>query len=442
MTPICQTLRIEPTTDESAIRRAYSRVPKQHRPDPHPQGYQQLREAFDAAKEFAKGEIIWGDDGRVMAVINLDVAQSELPQVESQDALPSGFPPQPEWQRETLEEDAEHFAAQLLADESDTLNALRFYLDHRLPDALEAGRIFSLELAQALSQRRGISRSLVNNVSDIMGWDLGGYRDSHLPYWVIHALEAQIDTTAADHHWDYLCRQSSSDWQGRLAWRILSGETPHLPWWTRLIPNFVERLMNQVAEIRYAYPQLLDRINPEMIRRSSTPTPSLTTLSLIVIWFWGFGSFILVTDSPHLLWQGLTVFGIMLLYMWGTPLFIAFYERKTQLARISHIFLWLLSWGILAIPLFHIYALLYHYPPAGAGVARICMFTAVIAYPIWWVVRTHLHQWYAMPFNGVVKMIMSPALFIRRLPPVAIAAALLFFPQLYSFAIKWFFVFS
>lgn len=166
MSTMWETLGIEPTTDESTIRRAYARELKLHRPDQDPQGYRLLREAFDAAKAFAKGEIIWLDEDNVKAVINLDRALSELPQAESQEAVQPALPPQPDWQRETLEEDAERFSVQLLADESDALNALRFYLDHHLPDALEARRVFSLELAQALSQRPGISRSLVNNVSE------------------------------------------------------------------------------------------------------------------------------------------------------------------------------------------------------------------------------------------------------------------------------------
>jgi hypothetical protein len=72
MATIWETLGIEPTTDESVIRRAYARELKQHRPDQDPQGYQQLREAFDAAKEYAKGEMIWLDDGNVQAAVNLD----------------------------------------------------------------------------------------------------------------------------------------------------------------------------------------------------------------------------------------------------------------------------------------------------------------------------------------------------------------------------------
>lgn len=442
MSTMWETLGIEPTTDESTIRRAYARELKLHRPDQDPQGYQLLREAFDAAKAFAKGEIIWLDDDNVKAVINLDRALSELPQAESQEAVQPALPPQPDWQRETLEEDAERFSVQLLADESDALNALRFYLDHHLPDALEARRVFSLELAQALSQRPGISRSLVNNVSDIMGWDLGGYRDSQLPYWIVHALETQIEATAADHHWDYLRRQASLDRQSRLAWRILSGEIAHLPWWARLIPDFVQGLLNQVAEIKNAYPQLLERVNPALLRLLSTPTPAVSWGALIAIWFWGFALYIQVRADEHLVWQAVTMVGIVILYLWGAPVLLACYERKALLARISHIFFWLLSWVIMAVPLFHIYALLYHYPPASAGVARVCMFTAVIAYPVWWLVRSNLYQWYAIPFNGVVKLIMLPILFLKQLPPMVNVVGLIILPPLYSYVIKWLYFFN
>jgi hypothetical protein len=115
---------IEPTTDDAVIRRAYARELKQHRPDQDPQGYQ-LREAFDAAKEYAKGEMIWLDDGNVQAAVNLDSVLAGLTQAETH-VVPQRVAPaplQPDWQRETLEEDAERFSVQLLMDESDALNA-------------------------------------------------------------------------------------------------------------------------------------------------------------------------------------------------------------------------------------------------------------------------------------------------------------------------------
>ena len=96
----------------------------------------------------------------------------------------------------------------------------------------------------------------------------------------------------------------------------------------------------------------------------------------------------------------------------------------------------------MAVPLFHIYGLLYHYPPASAGVARVCMFTAVIAYPVWWLVRSNLHQWYAIPFNGVVKLIMLPILFLKQLPPMVNVVGLIILPPLYSYVIKWLYFFN
>jgi hypothetical protein len=76
------------------------------------------------------------------------------------------------------------------------------------------------------------------------------------------------------------------------------------------------------------------------------------------------------------------------------------------------------------------------------GVARVCMFTAVIAYPVWWLVRSNLHQWYAMPFNGVVKLIMLPILFLRQLPPMVNVVGLIVLPPLYSYVIKWIYFFN
>ena len=46
-------LGIDPTHDESEIRRAYVKQLKQHRPDRDPEGYQRLREAWEKAKQDA-----------------------------------------------------------------------------------------------------------------------------------------------------------------------------------------------------------------------------------------------------------------------------------------------------------------------------------------------------------------------------------------------------
>ncbi|SPW23140.1 Uncharacterised protein [Cronobacter sakazakii] len=45
-------LGLEPTKDKGALRRAWAKIVKQHRPDQDPQKYQQLREAYEAAQRY------------------------------------------------------------------------------------------------------------------------------------------------------------------------------------------------------------------------------------------------------------------------------------------------------------------------------------------------------------------------------------------------------
>jgi hypothetical protein len=126
----------------------------------------------------------------------------------------------------------------------------------------------------------------------------------------------------------------------------------------------------------------------------------------------------------------------------GAPVLLSHYLREKPLARISHIFFWLLSWGIMAVPCSTSTCCFITIRQQVTGVARVCMFTAVIAYPVWWLVRSNLHQWYAMPFNGVVKLIMLPILFLRQLPPMVNVVGLIVLPPLYSYVIKWIYFFN
>ena len=47
-------LNISPTTEKKQVKRAYAKLLKQHKPEQDPEGYQRLREAFDAAILYCK----------------------------------------------------------------------------------------------------------------------------------------------------------------------------------------------------------------------------------------------------------------------------------------------------------------------------------------------------------------------------------------------------
>ncbi|ELY4720546.1 DnaJ domain-containing protein [Cronobacter sp. 153480017-3] len=55
-------LGLEPGADERAIKRAYARLLKECRPDDDPQGFQQLRDAYETALEEARRGVADGDD--------------------------------------------------------------------------------------------------------------------------------------------------------------------------------------------------------------------------------------------------------------------------------------------------------------------------------------------------------------------------------------------
>ncbi|MEB8678057.1 DnaJ domain-containing protein, partial [Cronobacter malonaticus] len=55
-------LGLEPGADERAIKRAYARLLKGCRPDDDPQGFQELRDAYEAALERARRGVADGED--------------------------------------------------------------------------------------------------------------------------------------------------------------------------------------------------------------------------------------------------------------------------------------------------------------------------------------------------------------------------------------------
>ncbi|QXL98190.1 J domain-containing protein [Cronobacter sakazakii] len=154
-------LGLEPTKDKGALRRAWAKIVKQHRPDQDPQKYQQLREAYEAAQryqEYDEEEDEEGDDESVITYRftpqTLLTPQDEpLPQAETVTLA--------DWDAQTLNEQAQALATSIVADEMAGCQQLETFLATGLPDALAARRYFSERLADALSREQWLTRGML-----------------------------------------------------------------------------------------------------------------------------------------------------------------------------------------------------------------------------------------------------------------------------------------
>lgn len=430
-------LGIEPTTDEGAIRKAYARELKLHRPDKDPQGYQQLREAFDEARRYAayhaEEETLHEVSVTFSYVPETDVAQ---PFREPEGLQPDAVLNEPLWNYDGLRHDAYAHAQALMENEVVALKAIERYLDHELPDALEARRIYSVALAEALSEQPGLGRSLVNNVSALMNWELDSIHTPQLPAWIIDALEAQIDTTFAEHYWQTLALQGQEGRYAQLKWRLLSGNDEALPWWTRLVPDLLMTLKNEVIALRWRYPQLLDRVNPALVNAAFGQTWALSWTLLIGLWFWGYSAWIAGQESLTMAAQSLLLVVVIAFYLCVYPRLVERADDGGKMAKFALAGLWPLAWAIIAVPIWHLLSLAHHVQPIEKGPARVCMAIAILAYPLYWTMKVQGHNWLVRPGNVVRNVFMLPIRLIREQNMVVKFFGLFFTPILMALLIQ------
>lgn len=434
MATIWDVLGIAPTTDESEIRRAYARELKQRRPDKDPQGFQALREAFDSAKRYASSsEPVWIDAGESILLDELPAAPDDVYQQIDEQAEP----PEEAWSRNELWDKAQALASQLVRDEITGFGELNHYLDQDIPDALEARQAFSLMLAEALSEQPWLYRSLLNNISAMMDWQLDSYRSSHLPDWTLHALEVQIANTERENYWLILERQYSEGWLNRLKWRLLTQKGTPLPWWARLIPDFVQQLRNQVSELRQQFPLLQERLNPVLLEAIYKPGLALSRGALIAVLFWGYTAYVAGYQSSHQAVQSIIMLAIVAAYIWVYPELERRCEPGGKAYRIQHSAVWLVSLGLLVVALYRAWHGVTYWPgkeaEAETGRAFVMMF--FIAVPVCWILWLKRREWRMLPISIVVTVIMFPILFIRQLPMLANLLGFLLLAMLYGIGI-------
>ncbi|AWH87912.1 J domain-containing protein [Limnobaculum parvum] len=432
MATIWDVLGIKPTTDENEIRRAYARELKLRRPDKDPQGFQQLREAFDHAKHYAKGIVIQKTIPATDVSFDVQPATSIMDYVNNLMEEPSSDS-EAKWQRKELKVQATEIAKSLVKNELAGLRHLHHYLDHEMPDALEARGIFSMELAEALGNQPWLDRSVVREVSAVMNWGVDNYRSSQLPPWLLNALEEQIAITDQENHWQYLARHynSNSSYLEQLKWRLLTEKGVALPWWTRFIPDFVPGLNRQVTELRKQFPELIARLNPKLLEMFSRSTFGLSWTMLIAVSFWGYTAWLPGHESPKMAIQSVIMLVVVSSYLWVYPALDRKCPPESKSHKVLQSIVWLVSIAIIFLALYNTWR--------GAGFLigndRI-FFLLFLMIPIGWFLWSRRKQWRTLPIGIVVTIIEFPALFIRKLPPVINLLGLLFLPMIYGILIQ------
>lgn len=433
MTTIWDVLGIEPTTDESEIRRAYARVLKLRRPDKDPQGFQELREAFDSAKRFADSAITLPEEERVSPEKSEPTPMVDyVRQLMQEKAALPGAP----WDRQSLEQRAQDLAMLLNKDELKGLGELHRYLDQDIPDALEARQVFSLMLAEALSEQRWLNRSLLNEVSAVMGWQIESYRTCQLPDWMLDALEEQIANTEQENYWQYLARQYADSRLGQLKWRLLAEKGTPLPWWGRLIPDLMQQLFKQVSEVRQQYPALENRLNPLLLEALHKPGMALSWGSIIAVLFWGYTAWLPGQASPGMAIQSGLLLVVVATFLWGYPAL----ERQFKADRVGnkcvHAFFWLISVLILAMAFYSAWRGASSWPGKDAITMRALVIMLFLVMLVGWMFWKQYAEWRNLPIKIVVVVLMFPVLFIRQLPPLVNLLGLILLPMLYGIFIE------
>lgn len=437
MATIWDVLGIAPTTDANEIRRAYAQKLKQHRPDKDPQGFQQLREAFDSAKRYSANTEQSKSVKKVAPVVE---SPPLAPMVDDAQSLmaETACAPDATWRYDALHTKALELAVLLVDDELAGRQRLHDYLERDLPDALEARRVFSLALAETLGSQPGLYRSTLHEVSAIMDWGVDNYRASHLTPRLLQAFEEQIVLTEQDNYWQFLARQYGGSRLGQLKWRLLSEKGATVSWWARLIPDFLQGLAKQVGELRGRFPGLISRLNPELLTILSRPSLALSWGAIIGVFFWGYTAWLPGHESPKMAMQAAAMLLFVFTYLWGYPALVQRYPVGTTAHKISHAVFWLTSLVVIGFAIYRVWYGISRWKGNDADTmwTMVVLLVAFVITPILWTLWKHRHKWRALPVTIMIVFLMFPILFIRGLPPLVNLLGMMLLPMLYGIVIQ------
>ncbi|NCI15738.1 J domain-containing protein [Cronobacter muytjensii] len=436
-------LGLEPTKDKSALRRAWAKVVKQHRPDQDPQMYQRLREAYEAAQRYQEEEDLDdatdGDEAQSPVVIT----DGDIP-AWLQTALQAETTPQPDvmsqpgWDAQQLREKAQWLSPFIVADEMAGCQLLETYLVTELPDALAARRYFSEQLAGALADEQWLTRGQLEHVGRVMGWELESYRSTALSDWLVEALDARVTTTEEDYRMIVERGQHQANWLWRARWRLMTELQAPLPWWGRLWPGFLDEARQQVQTMCGEQPGLWQRINPVMMELLYTPGRALSMHLFISLLFWGgVLGFLAVDPQVRAVDVGI-VSAIVGAYLFGIPALWNRYpegSRQRIGVRIGYV---LLSATLLAAPvgLFAHYAVAFY--QKNHEITPVLYMVVIIVGVLVVCLRPRARQWWRWPIDIISGPIGFPVQLLCQLPWVINLFLIPFGTKLYSVFIRLF----
>jgi len=276
---IWQVLDIDPTNDQTLIRRAYARQLKIHRPDKDPEGYQQLREAFEQAK--SQTTVSEPVNHKISSPVYRVIEESFTPSGEQQQTPPPLYT---------------QYAIDLLAKKvvhTEMLGIAALNMQWRRISrnaTLSQQHLFHQHFAMALAQQSGLTEIVLERVSAHLDWRLNEYNAGRvLSPQVLEALYMQLHQTELECTWKQL--QIDRDQGGyleRLAYKLLLGESITIPLWIRLVPDLFTKIAKKVNDIEHHFPELIARLNPYVVAFVRQKRLALSWESAFLMFFWVF----------------------------------------------------------------------------------------------------------------------------------------------------------
>jgi hypothetical protein len=362
---IWQVLGIAPTRDEAEIRRAYTQQLKTHRPDRDPKGYQQLREAFDAAKQQVRGDAL---------PVHIDILpQSQAPDVEA--ALPRA-------KTFYTSEEMQALAHQLVNAEMNGIVAMnRLWTKIASQGSLLQQQQFHQHLAAALSEEQGLTEGLLERISGLLGWGIDEYDYSHIiPEPIQYAIQQRLRETEINRAWRQM---STEETHGTLltktAVRLLKSDRQHVPFWIRLTPGLLQALVYQAQYLTSYYPEITERLNPVMLAflRQKRLTLSWQGIFLLVFWGLAFNALLRQPDIYHT--ASITAIIIVVFYLYLSDILMMGLSCRPRWLRCFLFMEFMFSLAI--IQLFFgglFFAAVLTIPPAGHGAMALFSLLAVL----------------------------------------------------------------